>query len=457
MGLDQIVNVTVVVQNPGITEAGFGVPLIVSHSASWVERTRTYTDIDGVGDDFAVNSPEYMAAAKVFGQTPSPPILMIGRAINVPTQKFSVAARTVANSTEYKLRVAAKSGLTWVSQTATYTSDSSATNDEIVTGLKTAIDALAAPVVSGVGASQFTTSLQGSVGSKTLQILANTAGDFYGLQVTDINKLSQAQTEADPGIATDLAAIIDESSVWYGIITLFNSSAIVLAAAAWVETETKLYIMATMDSLVATQADGVGTDVAQSLAGFSYTRTGPFLHPANDEFADAAEIGRFFPVNPGADNWRLKPLAGVSPVAYTATHVTNMEAKSCNYYYNLSGVNVVGGNGKVSSGQYIDVIRGIDWWTARVQARIVNMLIDLDKVPYDDDGIILVQNQIEAQNKEGISQGLIAPNPAPTVTVPLAQDVSSTDKENRVLNNVTTDWTLAGAINKVNVRAQISF
>jgi Protein of unknown function (DUF3383) len=252
MALSDIVNVIVVIQNPGITQAGFGILLIVSHTATWIERTRTYTSLAGVGADFATNTPEYLAAAEVFAQQPCPPLIMIGRASNAPTQKYSIGVYTVANVNNYGVRIAAAGANgTWVSQVATYTSSSSDTNDGIISGLKTAIDALAVPTVSGVGGAQFTTSTPGSSGSHTLQILANTAGVFFSVEVLDRSKLSMAQTHADPGIVADLTAMADESNVWYGLVTTFNSSALVVAAAGYAETNTKIYGADTADTLVA--------------------------------------------------------------------------------------------------------------------------------------------------------------------------------------------------------------
>ena len=72
MPLSDIVSVTISTQNPGVTQAGFGVPLILSQTVAWVERSRVYTDIDGVVADVAATTPEYAAANKIFSQTPRP-------------------------------------------------------------------------------------------------------------------------------------------------------------------------------------------------------------------------------------------------------------------------------------------------------------------------------------------------------------------------------------------------
>ena len=51
-----------------------------------------------VPSDFAANSPEGMCAAQIFAQSPAPPLIMIGRAALVPTQKFSINVVQVAST-----------------------------------------------------------------------------------------------------------------------------------------------------------------------------------------------------------------------------------------------------------------------------------------------------------------------------------------------------------------------
>lgn len=519
--LSDVINITVVVQNPGVTAAGFGVPLVTSFTASWAERTRTYTGTDGASSDFAPNTPEYLALSKIFGQSPSPPLAMVGRCNNKPTQRYDLSIVTVAPGSDYSLRVASPSGSAWASQTIDYVSvgavawvlstvyaagalvtndtgklytcitagtsagsggptgtaaditDGSVhwmyagagaagatSNDAIVNGLYVQILALASPVFAGGSATQMTLSLQGSAGSRIIRMQANAAAAFFGcaIAIGSTPFMSMLQVASDPGIVADLIAIANASNAWYGLITTFNSSAIVAAAAGWVEDSNKLYPMATGDTLVTNQALGTGSDIAQTLKSEAFTRTAVMFHPATDEFADAGEIGRWFPINPGGDNWRMKTLAGVTAYTYTGTQKANLKDKFCNYYYVFGGVNVVGGEGKVASGQYIDVIRFLDWYVARLSERVANREIDLEKIPYDDDGIAIVVGEVRAQNKDGIKAGGINPGPpAPSVTYPRSVDVPTADKAARTLNNVNTSWELAGAINHTNVNVAVSF
>lgn len=516
MSLSDLVSVTFTLTNPGVTAAGFGIPLITSHSATWVERTRTYNSLSDVAADFGAATPEYRAAQKMFSQTTGLETLMIGRCANKPTQSFTVTVASVVANNIYKLRVACDNGSNvWTSQEVDHTAAAAAawqagtnyaqgavvvndtgplkfyvctaggisagsggptgtgaaitdntvtwmyagtgvlataSNDAIVYGLKLLLDALAAPALATAN------TLTGSAGSKTLHIAANTAGAFFGLESLDLNYLLTAQDHADPGITADLTAIAAASTAWYGLVTTFNSSALVTAAAAWVESNTKLYIMATEDSLVATQALGVGSDIAQTLKSQSYARTAPIFHPANDEFADAAEIARWFPISPGGDDWSMKALAGITAKTYSTTLTTNLVAKYCNYYSPLtSSVNVVQGEGKVSANEFIDVVRFRDWYVAQLQADGANLRLRAEKIPFTEDGIAVYETMIKAVNARGVRAGGIAPNTADTpivITLPSLADISASDKAARWLRGVTTTWTLAGSIHKLSVTVQ---
>ena len=54
MSLSDLVAVTFSLTNPGVTQAGFGVPLLTSFSATWPECVRYYDDIDSVADVLAL-------------------------------------------------------------------------------------------------------------------------------------------------------------------------------------------------------------------------------------------------------------------------------------------------------------------------------------------------------------------------------------------------------------------
>jgi Protein of unknown function (DUF3383). len=112
--------------------------------------------------------------------------------------------------------------------------------------------------------------------------------------------------------------------------------------------------------------------------------------------------------------------------------------------------------GTMASGEYIDIIRFIDFVAARMRENIFLRLATLNKIPFTDGGIAIVENEIRGVLNLGIAQGGFAADPAPTVSVPRAVDVSAADKAARLLPDVRFSAVLAGAIHLVEIRGVVS-
>jgi len=110
------------------------------------------------------------------------------------------------------------------------------------------------------------------------------------------------------------------------------------------------------------------------------------------------------------------------------------------------------------SGEYFDVIHGLHWLEQTIKENIFGMLTTISnsnsKVPYTNEGIALIRNQLEASLKVAVTRGII--NADYTITTPDVFDVSSQDKADRILRNVTFTATLTGAINKSEINGTVS-
>lgn len=115
----------------------------------------------------------------------------------------------------------------------------------------------------------------------------------------------------------------------------------------------------------------------------------------------------------------------------------------------------------MASGEYIDVIRGRDWLTARLRERIFGLLANVRKVPYTQGGIDQVVSQVDAQLREGIGAGYLSGDIPEgqelpfIVTAPEIGDISQADKIARLLPDVAFTATLAGAIHAVEINGTI--
>jgi hypothetical protein len=440
--LSNHVSITISQDSVGIARAGFGVPMILSATANWVERIRFYSGLSEVAQDFAsTSSAEYLAAQAIFSQSPRPERIAIGRSALPPTQQYTLAA-TARDSYTYTVGVEGD-GVT--STEVSYTSDSSATLTEIHTGLVAALNAVAGnnylAVLDGTPSNPFT-------------VTADAAGEWFSISVkpTDI---AIAQTHADPGVATDLAAIATEDSSWYALCTLYNSDAYVKAAAAWVEANKKIYIFDINESEAVTDASDGTQGTLDDLKTLGYARTMGAYYPEPAAMMAAAWMGRVLPLEPGSETWKFKSLAGVGATNLTSTQRTNVVNRNANSIETVAGVKVTF-NGTTSDGDFLDVQRGLDWLEDDMSVRVMGMLAGLDKVPYTDAGVALIQAQVIASLQSAVAKGILTSDPAPVVTVPKVANVSPSDKAARILPDVKFSATLAGAIHKVNITGVVS-
>lgn len=439
MSLSEHVSLTITQDTVGVARAGFGIPLILSMYAAFAERVRFYTALVDVADDFAVTTPEYLAARAMFSQSPKPEMIAIGRAANKPTAVYTLNITAVRNSYTYSIDVVGE-GVT--TTTVEYTSDASATDGEIVAGLVAALNLVTGKNFTAAGAtSPFT-------------VTANAAGEWFSLEVNPAD-IKVARTDADPGVATDLTAIALENDSWYALCAPgWNSNAQILAIAAHIEAIRKIYIADCSDSESVTLAVS-GSDTLDDLKTAAYARTAAMYHPSPADMAGAAWLGRVLPIDPGSDSWKYKTLAGVNPVTLTATHRVNLRAKKANTYQTIAGLNITW-EGTTADGDFIDVQRGLDWIDDDMTKSVYEALAGSDKIPYTNAGVAQIEGAVRGSLSRAVSMGILADDPEYTVTVPLVSAVSNADKALRLLPDVKFSATLAGAVHKVEIDGVVS-
>lgn len=134
-----IIQVDITVSQAGTPRDGYGMPLIPSHNAPWLDRVRLYSDSsDAVTDGYASDSPEVLALAAIFSQTPKPPLVAVGRMTAEVTQRYELAA-VAKNSFAYQLQV---EGEGFEGALVQYMSDAAAAVAEVHAGLLAALNAV---------------------------------------------------------------------------------------------------------------------------------------------------------------------------------------------------------------------------------------------------------------------------------------------------------------------------
>ncbi len=451
MALSDHVQLTITLDSVGIARAGFGVPMILSHCADWEELIRYYNTLADVAADFDEGTPELRAATALFSQSPHPTSIAIGNASSVTVmQQYTVSIRDVRDSFAYKILV---KGEGFDDTTITVTSDSAASNDEIVAALVTQLNT--------VTDKNYTAALvPDSSGNAYLTATGNADCDWFSLEMQDVTALTVAQTHTVTGLGTALDAILLEDSGWYCLLTHYNSDDYVADAATWVEANERIYVVDTNenDSILTSYNAMSSTDTLANLMDQGYKRTMGGYHPNPAAFFSAAWMGRWLPTEPGSATTKFKTLSGVEAVTLTGTHRNNLLARRANSYQTVAGRNITW-EGTVPSTIYrfLDVTRDIDWLQDDMSKGVFGALAGADKVPYTDSGIALVENEVRGSCLRAITKGVFASTPAPVVTAPRIEDVEASDKEDRILRDVKFTGTLAGAIHKVLISGVVSF
>lgn len=445
-----IVNVDITLNTAGTTREGFGLPLFLASTDNFEERVRGYTSLTEVAEDFDENSAAYKAAKQLWSQTPKVTQLYIGRramqyTVSIPDE--------VTESTDYSLTVAVGGG---VSQPFQYTAQSDDTAEVVLTQFKTQIEAN--PALKD----NVTVSVSGSAGSATMIITKAGDNDFVKVTTT-AQTLSISATTADSA-SVALAAIETYSTDWYFIATEDRTSQFVTAMASEIQARRKIFFTASNDvkALQGTELSSA-TDVPAQLAKSKYTRTVCLWHhTASFDYPEMAYIAYGAPYDAGSIAWGNAQLTGVAASMQpankrplTSIQKSALDARSCNFIDLDGGVPVVR-RGITSGGEWIDIIRGVDWLESDLKTSLRDLLINQKggKITYDDTGITRVRQVIETSLQRAVNRNFLSTY---TVTVPKASQVSLADKKARILKDITFHGILAGAILDVDLKGTVAY
>lgn len=437
--LSEVVEVNISQQTQAVSQAGFGVPLVLGVHTRFAERIRFYTSIDGMaGDGFLTADDEYKAASAMFAQTPSPSRIAIGRreANVAKVMTITLDADLITGNT-----IAATVNGSAVAQAF----DTSHLNT--MNAFAAAIDA-----VEGVASA-----VVGGVGNRIITV---TAEPGYELSITGASVsggasqagVTLATTTAGKTAASELDLVVAASNDWYALLLTSRLDADQLTAAAWTEPRRKI-LLVLVDEAAAYAA--TTTDVGAKLEDKTYHRTAWAYHHAPAEFMEAAWAGAVLPLDPGSETWAYKTLAGVAASTLTTTQSQNVRTlKKGNTYETMAGVNITR-DGQMASGRFIDQTRFIDWLEARLQEGVFALLIANPKIPYTDNGVSLVEAKVREVLAAGVAAGGIDPDSI-TVTVPRVASINVNDRAARILPGVKFSCRLSGAIHKITINGTVT-
>lgn len=443
MSLDDLINMTIVADTTSPTRPGFATIAIL---ASIVPATfpsnasRTYKSLSEMIDaGFLTSMPAYKIASKIFSQKTRVSKVKVWKRSLPPVQTVNLKVTSAVQGDVYTITVNGS--------VLSYTVLAAATTTTVATAIELLIEA-----VAGVDSTSSTDTI---IVTKDVASPAGTLVQFSNwssnFQLTNVT--------SNPGIATDLAALQTADADWYGLALDSTSNAEIVAAAAWVEANKKLFPTSSSDYGCTDVA--VTTDAMSMVKAAGYARTA-VLYNGNDTmgYSGASWMGGRFPFPPGSYTWAYKAIVGASPDALTGGQMDAIESKNGNTYTTIAGVPITL-FGTTGSGEYIDITQFIDWLRSEIQIRVFARLAALPKVAFTDLGVDLILSEILGALNAGVKAGgLDAGNgidiPAPSASGPRVADVAAVDRAARHLTGVKFGGRLAGAIHTLDINGTLS-
>lgn len=260
-------------------------------------------------------------------------------------------------------------------------------------------------------------------------------------------------------ITTTLDRALDTPG-WYAIAPAGVDSTLYKDIAAWTETNQKLFAFTAL-----TTTNPVKTEYYRTFGIFGKVKPDVNDTPVNNNYTHVAWLCVGLSYTPGEETWAYKELTTITPSTLTGQQIATLEAANLNYYAKVAGKGCTK-NGRVIAGEWIDVIRFRDWLISDMQTRVFNLFVNNPKIPFNDGGISLIDNQMVASLTQGQKNGGIDEDaydeagtllPGFTTSVPKASAVSDADKAARLLNNCKFTARLAGAIHAVEIQGNLVY
>jgi len=309
-------------------------------------------------------------------------------------------------------------------------------------------------------ASQFNVEI---VGANTITLYGAAVSVTVAISGDDVTMAFTSRViTADSDWNYALTKMKEQNNEWYAISVSARQMANQQDCAMWIQANKKLGGLTSGDSLIPNADTG---DIASWAKLNNLDRVFVFYHPdaklennavdtisATDPAPEAAYFGKMLSKTPGSATWKFKPLEAVPTYELTQGQVSNVEKKNATWYMTTADVPMTS-NGQVASGEYIDVIHGIDWLEARIQNLVFTALVNVDKVPFTDTGVQMVVSPLKAALEEAVKNGILA---SYEIEYPAVAEVSVTDKGKRFLPDITFTGVLAGAIHSTKIRGVVT-
>lgn len=173
----------------------------------------------------------------------------------------------------------------------------------------------------------------------------------------------------------------------------------------------------------------------------------------------AALVGNTAGLSAGSFTYKNMVLSGIKPQDLTDSEIEAIHKKGGITFVTKAGENVTS-EGKVAGGEYIDIIDSEDYIIQQLAYKTQKVLNNTKKVPYDNNGIALLESVAADVLQDAYNQGMIVTNtdgtPGYTVSYAMREDTKATDRANRKYLGGSFSFALTGAIHEVEITGEIT-
>lgn len=173
----------------------------------------------------------------------------------------------------------------------------------------------------------------------------------------------------------------------------------------------------------------------------------------------AALVGATAGKEAGSITYKNTILSGVDAQDLTEAEVEAIHAKGGITFVAKAGDNVTS-EGIVAGGEYIDIVDSEDYIIQQMTYKTQKLLNNTDKVPYDNNGIAMLESIAKDVLQTAYNNGMIATNadgsPAYSIDYVLREDTTEADRAARRYLGGNFKFALAGAIHKVEITGEIT-
>lgn len=172
----------------------------------------------------------------------------------------------------------------------------------------------------------------------------------------------------------------------------------------------------------------------------------------------AALVGASAGLSAGSFTYKNMVLKGVDPQPLSDTEIVAIHNKGGITFVTKAGDNVTS-EGKVAGGEYIDIIDSQDYIISNLEYQTQKTLNNAKKIPYDNNGIAILESVCVNVMREAYNNGIIATNEDGTAAYAVSyakrENTTETDRADRHYVGGQFAFTLAGAIHDVEITGEI--